>query len=109
MAKKSPRAPATAFDPKDAEDPVLVGPAKELYDRMRNEWQLDTAAERLLRCACEALQAANICASIVKREGPTSVEPSGRVVKHPAAVLEKDHRAQAANNLQRLTLSLDGG
>jgi hypothetical protein len=70
---------------------------------------LDPASLELLRCACEALQRADEAALVVSREGQVFRDRWGQVRPHPAAILERDHRAQAARNLATLGVSLEGG
>jgi len=85
---------------------VLTGAALELYNDVCKRWELDTVNLRLLRNACESLQAAIKAAAIVEREGMTMPTNHG-VVRHPAAQLERDHRSACNQALQRLTLNLE--
>ena len=92
--------------PGDGADITLVGPAKQLYDDVRSKWDLDCVSLRLLRHACESLQAANNAAAIVAKQGMV-VSTSNGITRNPAAQLERDHRAASAATLQKLLLSLD--
>ena len=85
---------------------VLTGAALDLYNDVTKKWELDTVNLRLLRNACESLQAAIKAAAIVEREGMTMPTNHG-VVRHPAAQLERDHRSACNQALQKLALNLE--
>jgi hypothetical protein len=87
----------------------LSGRAARVWREVQAGWSLDPASLELLRCAVEALQRADECARQVKAEGLTFRDRWGQVRPHPAALLERDHRAQAARHLQVLGVSLEGG
>ena len=86
---------------------VLKGRAARLWDEVRAGWSLPPPAEQLLLCACEALSRADEMAAIVSREGAVCRDRWGQVRPHPAALLERDHRGQAARHLQALGISLE--
>ncbi len=86
---------------------VLAGRAAALWDEVRAGWALPPPAEELLRCACEALTRADEAAAIVTREGAVFRDRWGQVRPHPAALLERDHRGQAARHLQALGIALE--
>lgn len=89
--------------------PVKLSPrAEELYRRVVDRWDLDEVATAILRLAVEAMTRADEAAAIVSREGLCVPDRWGRPQKHPAALLERDHRAAAAASLQKLGLSLTG-
>jgi hypothetical protein len=87
----------------------LSGRAARVWREVQAGWSLDPASLELLRCAVEALQRADECARQVNAEGSTFRDRWGQVRPHPAALLERDHRAQAARHLQVLGVSLEGG
>ena len=107
MAKqKAPPIEMPSIESADTGNIELKGPAAELYREVHQRWELDAVADRLLRLACENIQSANACARIVEQAGLTVTEPSGRIVKHPAAIMMKDFQSNAAQTLQKLSLSL---
>jgi hypothetical protein len=87
----------------------LSGRAARVWREVQAGWSLDPASLELLRCACEALQRADEAALVVSREGQVFRDRWGQVRPHPAAILERDHRAQAARHLATLGVSLEGG
>ena len=87
----------------------LSGRAARVWREVQAGWSLDPASLELLRCACEALQRADEAAAVVSREGQVFRDRWGQVRPHPAAILERDHRAQAARNLATLGVSLEAG
>jgi hypothetical protein len=86
---------------------ALTGRALRVWHDVRAGWSLDPASLELLRCACESLQRADEAAAIVTREGQVVRDRWGQVRPHPAALLERDHRAQASRSLQVLGVSLE--
>jgi hypothetical protein len=87
---------------------VLRGRALELWRSVQAEWSLNAPALELLRCAVEALSRADEAAAVVNREGAVFVDRWGQPRQHPAAVLELNHRGQAARYLQALGVTLEG-
>lgn len=85
----------------------LSGRAARVWREVQAGWSLDPASLELLRCAVEALQRADECARQVNAEGSTFRDRWGQVRPHPAALLERDHRGQAARHLQALGVSLE--
>ena len=85
----------------------LSGRAARVWREVQAGWSLDPASLELLRCAVEALQRADECARQVNAEGSTFRARWGPVRPHPAALLERDHRGQAARHLQALGVSLE--
>lgn len=85
----------------------LSGSALALFEEVSARWTLDPVAARILRLACESIQRANTCAAITASEGMTLPDRLGRPKAHPMALLERDHRAAAANSLQKLGLNLE--
>jgi hypothetical protein len=85
----------------------LSGRAARVWREVQAGWALDPASLELLRCAVEALQRADECARQVNAEGSTFRDRWGQVRPHPAALLERDHRGQAARHLQALGVSLE--
>lgn len=107
--------PATKRQPKrstqanaDGGHVVLRGRAVELWREVQAAWSLNAPALELLRCAVEALARADEAAEIVSREGQVFVDRWGQPRQHPAAVLELNHRGQAARYLQALGVTLEG-
>lgn len=86
---------------------VLTGRAAALWSEVRAGWSLPPPAEQLLLCACEALARAEEMAVVVSREGAVFRDRWGQVRPHPAALLERDHRGQAARHLQALGIALE--
>jgi hypothetical protein len=84
----------------------LRGRAADLWREVQASWNLDAAAVELLRCACESLTRADECAAIVNAEGPVVRDRWGQTKAHPAALLERDLRGQAARQLAALGLTL---
>lgn len=99
---------ATAAIDVEADGVVLLsGRAARVWREVQAGWSLDPASLELLRCAVEALQRADECARQVDAEGQTFRDRWGQVRPHPAALLERDHRGQAARHLQALGVSLE--
>ena len=96
----------TIAPPPHVDDVELSGPARQLWESVQSRWELDVVTERLLRCACESLMVANAASEQCRREGLT-IETRTGVVKHPAALLERDHRAALANCLAKLHAALE--
>ncbi len=86
---------------------ALRGRAAELWRSVQAAWALNAPALELLRCAVESLARADEAAEIVTREGLTFVDRWGQPRQHPAAVLELNHRGQAARYLQALGVTLE--
>ena len=86
---------------------VLRGRAAELWRSVQAAWSLNAPALELLRCAVESLSRADEAAEIVSREGMTFVDRWSQPRQHPAAVLELNHRGQAARYLQALGVTLE--
>ncbi len=107
MPKKPPSRQPTIVEP--APSMTLSGRAAELHAKVLDRWELDEVAAAILSLACESLQRADEAAAIVTREGLCVPDRWGRPQKHPASLLERDHRAAAAQSLQKLGLSLNGG
>jgi hypothetical protein len=110
-AASSPASAASLAGTAAADEAVveLSGRAARVWREVQAGWSLDPASLELLRCAVEALQRADECARQVNAEGSTFRDRWGQVRPHPAALLERDHRAQAARHLQVLGVSLEGG
>lgn len=103
-SKKSSKATtATA----DGGHVVLRGRAADLWRDVQASWALNAPALELLRCAVEALARADEAAELVSRDGLTFVDRWGQPRQHPAAVLELNHRGQAARYLQALGVTLE--
>jgi hypothetical protein len=98
---------AAAVDAESGWAVALSGRAARVWREVQAGWSLDPASLELLRCACEALQRADECARQVNAEGQTFRDRWGQVRPHPASLLERDHRAQAARNLQALGVALE--
>lgn len=104
-----PKAPPDRRTIEETAEPMRLSPrAAELYERVADRWDLDEVATAILRLAVEAMTRADEAAAIVTREGLCVPDRWGRPQKHPAALLERDHRAAAAASLQKLGLSLNG-
>jgi hypothetical protein len=84
----------------------LRGRAADLWREVQANWNLDAAALELLRCACESMTRAEQCAVIVNAEGTVVRDRWGQTKAHPAALLERDLRGQAARQLAALGLAL---
>jgi P27 family predicted phage terminase small subunit len=85
----------------------LRGRAVTLWREVQMQWALDPAGLELLRLACEAMSRAEECADVVNREGASFRDKWGQPKAHPIALLERDHRAQAARHLAALGVSLE--
>jgi len=107
MPKKASRLQPKTVGP--ATSMKLAGRAAELHAKVLDRWELDEVAAAILGLACESLQRADEASAIVSREGMCVPDRWGRPQKHPATLLERDHRAAAAQSLQKLGLSLNGG
>ena len=94
-------------EPHDGHVP-LRGRAAELWREVQAQWSLSAPALELLRVACEALTRADEAAEIVSKQGPVFTDRWGQPRQHPAAVLELNHRGQAARYLQALGVTLEG-
>ena len=101
--KTSKTATATA----DGGHVALRGRAADLWRSVQATWSLSAPALELLRCAVESLSRADEAAEIVSREGLTYVDRWSQPRQHPAAVLELNHRGQAARYLQALGVTLE--
>jgi hypothetical protein len=86
----------------------LRGRAADLWRDVQAQWSLNSPALELLRCAVEALARADEAAEIVSRDGQVFRDRWGQPRQHPAAVLELNHRGQAARYLQALGVTLEG-
>lgn len=84
----------------------LRGRGADLWREVQAGWNLDAAALELLRCACESMTRADECAAIVNAEGTVVRDRWGQTKVHPAALLERDLRGQAARQLAALGLAL---
>lgn len=107
MARKTaadPVAPSPNFAPAMA----LHGRAAELFQDIQQRYVLDACALGILRSAAEALQRSDEAAQLVSRDGLCVRDRHGCWAKHPAALLERDFRAQAILALQKLGLNLEG-
>ena len=94
--------------PVDATPLMKLSPeAQALVADVSGRWNLDAAAAALLRLAAEAMTRAQECGAIVSAEGAVYKDRWGQPQKHPASLLERDHRAAAAASLQKLTLHLE--
>ena len=79
----------------------------DLIKKVESEYELDTAGMALLRLAAESISCAERAAAVVQAEGSVfKVPPAMTPRAHPAALLERDHRAAAAASLQKLALQL---
>jgi hypothetical protein len=104
--------PARKSQPVDDADSApgglkLTGEALAMWERCQAEWQLDSVALELLRCACVSLERAEQAARLIESEGLTRLNRFGMSELHPAARLERDHRQAAAQTLQKLALGLN--
>ena len=106
-ARKGRRSPASKPTASDGHV-ALRGRAADLWRDVQAQWVLNAPALELLRCAVEALARADEAAEIVTREGVVFVDRWGQPRQHPAAVLELNHRGQAARYLQALGVTLEG-
>jgi hypothetical protein len=106
MPKQPTRRPDTTPPAPPASPIELTGRAAALYDEVLASWDLDAVATAILRLACESMARADEAAAIVTREGLCVPDRWGRPSKHPASLLERDHRAAAAQSLQKLGLAL---
>jgi hypothetical protein len=105
-----PKAKTASRPIEEPAEPMTLSPrAAELYERVLDRWELDEVATAILRLAVEAMTRADEAAAIVSREGLCVPDRWGRPQKHPASLLERDHRAAAAASLQKLGLSLNNG
>jgi hypothetical protein len=88
---------------------TLCPEAQQLYSDIDERWELTPAVRALLRLACEAMTKAKDCESITAREGMMIPDAKGACKPHPAAMLARDYRAQAASTLQRILSNLGVG
>jgi hypothetical protein len=102
MPKLAPQ-PSTDIAP----DCPLEGPALDLWNNVRERWDLDAVSERILRSACESLLVSNRCQAILDTEGLVVVDRSGKPAKHPAATIGRDARAAYTLALAKLKLDLE--
>lgn len=107
MPRTAKQATTAKPAPTDGGHVTLRGRAAVLWRDVQSQWALNSPALELLRCAVEALARADEAAEIVTREGPVFVDRWGQPRQHPAAVLELNHRGQAARYLQALGVTLE--
>ena len=96
-------APATA-----PEAVTLTGDRLALWKTIRATYDLDPAAEALLRNGCEAAERAAQMAAQVTRDGATFVDRFGQVRANPAAQLEVNFRGLAERTLSKLAVRFEG-
>jgi hypothetical protein len=84
----------------------LVGSARELYDRVRSEYDLDDVALALLTCACESLQRAQEAAALTDKHGMVYHTRLGEPRQSPSCKIEFENRQACAASLQKLGLNL---
>lgn len=107
MPRKPRFTPAAPEDQRRAGGPLQLSPeAEQLYRDIDGRWELTPAVRALLRLACEAMTKAADCESITTREGMMIGDGKGAAKPHPAALLARDYRAQAASTLQRILSNL---
>lgn len=103
-------APDTAGDEprriRDAGAVTLSPTAKALFDDVSRQWVLNPPTVALLRLACEAMTKAEHLEEITAAEGMTIGDAKGAAKPHPAALLARDYRGQAATTLQRILSNL---
>ena len=95
--------PATA-----PEAVTLTGDRLVLWKKIRTKYDLDPAAEALLRIGCEAAERAAQMAAQVTRDGATFVDRFGQVRANPAAQLEVNFQGLAERTLSKLAARFDG-
>ena len=89
--------------------PLTLSPtAQATYDEIASQWELSPPVRVLLRIACEAMTKAEQADAITAAEGMTIGDNKGAAKPHPAALLARDYRAQAATTLQRILSNLEG-
>jgi hypothetical protein len=89
----------------------LTGERLELWNVVRQKWQLSEPDEALLRNACESLERAAELSAVVDRDGGSGVvrDRFGAYKTHPALAGERDFRGLASRILQQLSARLDAG
>ena len=86
---------------------VTLSPtAKALYDDVVRQWDLNPPTLALLRLGCEAMSKAEQLEAITAAEGMTIGDAKGSAKAHPASLLARDYRSQAATTLQRILSNL---
>ena len=85
----------------------LSATAQANYNEIASQWDLSPPVRVLLRIACEAMTKAEQADAITAVEGMT-IGNKGAAKPHPAALLARDYRAQAATTLQRILSNLEG-
>lgn len=106
MPRKPRPQPAS---PEPASDPLKLSPtAQRTFEEIAGEWELTPPVRVLLRLACEAITKAEQLEAITAVEGMTIGDAKGSAKPHPAALLARDYRAQAATTLQRILSNLGG-
>ena len=86
----------------------LSATAQATYNEIASQWDLSPPVRVLLRIACEAMTKAEQADAITAVEGMTIGDNKGAAKPHPAALLARDYRAQAATTLQRILSNLEG-
>lgn len=86
----------------------LTEKAKEWWGKLSAEYDLgDSAAQLLLAQCLTAFDRANEARQILRREGITTRDKSGKVRAHPAAAIERDAQKTMAQALRDLHLDLE--
>lgn len=106
--------PTSSRPPQPARDSAIVpGPlelsesAQRLHDDVSSQWDLTPPVAALLRLVAEAMTKAEALEAVTSREGMTIGDQKGAAKPHPAALLARDYRAQAASGLQRILSHLE--
>lgn len=68
----------------------LSGEAKSLWQAILEEYELEASDRALLKVGLEAYDRGQVCREQIDQDGPTVVDPSGRVRAHPALQAEKN-------------------
>lgn len=93
----------------DAIPKHLAGTSRELWRRLRADYEIDDAAgQALLQAACEAYQRAQEARAAIDKAGAVTADRFGQLKAHPAIAIERDSRAAMISALRALRLAPGG-
>ena len=84
----------------------LKGAARQMWTRLRADYQIDDSAGlALLQAACESFARAAGARGLIGKDGPVLTDRFGQKKAHPACAIERDARGQMIAALRALKLA----